>query len=372
MSQNPPAMKVSSPTAPPAAGIFGCAGLTLTAWEKAFFRDVRPFGFILFARNVDTPDQVKALCQALREATDRPEAVILIDQEGGRVRRLKPPHWRNAPPMGLFGQLYGQDPERAIGLCRDNARLIGLELAGLGIDTDCLPLLDLPIPGAHDIIGDRAFAASAEPVIALGRAVLEGLGAAGVFPVIKHIPGHGRAVADSHLALPVVDTDRQTLEQTDFAPFAALADAPFAMTAHILYKALDAERPATLSPSVIEKGIRQKIGFDGLLMCDDLSMKALGGAFEDRTRLALEAGCDLVLHCNGNQTEMTAIANTLRPLDADGLRRAEAAQRWRAKAQDPGAEDFDPLQAEADVRETLAQFGWSGSTAIDPRIGTGP
>jgi len=301
---------------PPAAAIFGCSGLALTEAERDFFRRTDPLGFILFARNVADPTQVKALVNSFRETVGRPDAPVLIDQEGGRVQRLKPPHWRKAPPGEPFAALAVRDLEAAREALRLNFRLIGAELADLGIDVDCAPVLDVPIPGAHDVIGDRAYGRTAESVITLAGEVIDGLLDEGVLPVIKHIPGHGRAMVDSHLDLPVVDTPLAELEGQDFPPFHAFRHAPWAMTAHVVYTALDAARPATTSRVVIDKVIRGAIGFDGLLISDDLSMKALGGSFEDRTRASLEAGCDVVLHCNGDMAEMVAIASELRPLSA--------------------------------------------------------
>jgi len=308
--------------AAPLAAIFGCAGVRLTSSEKAFFRDTGPAGFILFARNIESPRQVRALTAELREAAGNANCPILIDQEGGRVARLKPPHWRAAPPQGLFGAMGEEQGARA---ARLNARLLAAELAELGINVDCLPLLDLRFPGAHDIIGDRAFGGSVGIVSRLGRAVCEGLLDGAVLPVIKHIPGHGRARADSHLELPRVEAARTELEATDFAPFRALADMPLAMTAHIVYAAIDAARPATTSPVVMGEIVRGFIGYDGLVMTDDLSMQALAGDFASRTRASLAAGCDLVLHCNGDMDEMRAVAAAARPLDADGVRRYQGA-----------------------------------------------
>jgi beta-N-acetylhexosaminidase len=305
-------------TAPPMAAIFGCAGTRLSPSEQAFFRDCNPAGFILFARNIDSPGQVRELVSGLRDSVGREDAPVLIDQEGGRVARLKPPHWLAAPPQGIFADL---DPVTARHAAKLNARLLADELQALGINVDCLPLLDLRFPGAHDIIGDRAFGETVEIVSLLGRAVCEGLLEGGVLPVIKHIPGHGRARADSHLELPRVDAGRGDLEETDFAPFRDFADMPMAMTAHIVYGAIDPERPATTSPIVMGEIVRGYIGYDGLVMTDDLSMKALGGGFAARTADSLAAGCDLVLHCNGDMDEMKQIADAARPLDAAGLRR---------------------------------------------------
>ncbi|MEO5374078.1 MAG: beta-N-acetylhexosaminidase [Alphaproteobacteria bacterium] len=315
---------------PAKAVIFGCAGTTLTEDERRFFEITDPLGFILFARNVADPAQVRALVADLRATVGRADAPVLIDQEGGRVQRLSPPHWRKAPPAAVFAAAAAGNRDRGVAAARLNARLLAEELRTLGIDVDCAPVLDVPVAGAHDIIGDRAFGREPDLVALLGRAACDGFLDGGVLPVIKHIPGHGRALADSHLDLPVVDADAALLERMDFAPFRALAGAPWAMTAHVVYTAFDAERPATLSPTIIEGVIRGRIGFDGLLLTDDLSMKALSGDFGERTALAFAAGCDVALHCNGDPAEMAAIAAAAPPLsDAalDRLRRAEAQRR---------------------------------------------
>jgi beta-N-acetylhexosaminidase len=307
------------------AAIYGCAGLTLLAEERDFFREARPWGFILFQRNCDTPEQIRALTDALRHTVGRADAPVLIDQEGGRVQRLKPPRWRAAPPGAVFGALYDKDPARARESLKLNCRLIAAELHGLGVNVDCLPVLDVPEPGAHDVIGDRAYASEPRIIAELGRVACEGLMEGGVLPVIKHIPGHGRAKADSHHDLPIVDAPRAALEVTDFLPFKLLRDMPLAMTAHVVYSAIDPDRCATLSPVVIAEIIRGQIGFDGLLMSDDLSMKALAGGFGERTRGALSAGCDLVLHCNGERAEMEAIAAEVPLLSGAAAVRADAA-----------------------------------------------
>lgn len=316
------------------AVIFGCAGPTLSAWEAGFFREADPYGFILFGRNCVEPAQVTALVAAMREAVGRADAPVLIDQEGGRVARLRPPHWREAPPAATFGALAGRDRERACDAVRLNARLLAAELIHLGITVDCLPLLDLPDPRGHEVIGDRAFGSDPETVAALGRACCDGLLDGGVLPVVKHIPGHGRATVDSHHRLPVVDAPRAALEAHDFRPFAALADAPWAMTAHVVYSAIDPERPATLSPTVIADVIRGHIGFDGVLVSDDLSMRALSGDTGTRATAALDAGCDLVLHCNGKRAEMTAIAAAMRPMSGAAERRTAAAQSRLSSGRD--------------------------------------
>jgi beta-N-acetylhexosaminidase len=321
------------------ACILGCAGPTLTKAEKAFFADVRPWGFILFARNIETPDQVRALTSALRETVGRADAPILIDQEGGRVQRLGPPHWRRYPP----GRAYGGAAGGARELARLGARLMAHDLAALGINVDCVPVLDVPGPQGHAVIGDRAYGDTPDQVAILGRAACEGLIAGGVLPVVKHIPGHGRARADSHLELPVVDAAWDELDARDFAPFKALSDMPMAMTAHVIYAAIDAKRPATTSRKVLRKVVRGAIGFDGLLMSDDLSMKALQGDFRDRAEDALRADCDVVLHCNGDMAEMKAVTAGTGALKGSAKRRAQAALARLPTAVEP----FDAAEARA-------------------------
>jgi beta-N-acetylhexosaminidase len=321
--------------------IYGCAGPVLSAAERSFFRDVRPWGFILFGRNIENPDQIRALVAALRETVDDGAAPILIDQEGGRVARLKPPLWAERPPAALFGALYAQNQELAREATYLNARLIAHDLSSLGINVDCLPVLDVPAPGAHDIIGDRAFAADPTTIIDLGRAQIEGLMEGGVLPVMKHIPGHGRAGADSHLALPRVTATVEELSASDFVTFRSLDSCPIAMTAHVVYDSIDPQRPATTSPKVIRDVIRGEIGFEGLLMSDDLSMKALDGPLAMRAKAALFAGCDLVLHCNGDMDEMKDVASEVKELDGLPLKRSEQALAHLVAA-DPG---FDPVAA---------------------------
>lgn len=321
------------------SAIYGCLGLTLTEAEKRFFRESDPWGFIIFARNIDTPDQVRALTSDLRAAVGR-NAPVLIDQEGGRVARLRPPHWRSYPPGRRYGEIYATSPSDGLTATRLGAQLIALELRDVGVDVDCLPVLDVPIPGAHDVIGDRAYGETPEIVSALGRAAMDGALAGGVLPIIKHIPGHGRAGVDSHEKLPIVDADRVVLSATDFAPFAAMADAPLAMTAHVIYSAIDDANPATTSPTVISEIIRDEIGFSGALMSDDLSMKALGGRFEERTKASLDAGCDLILHCNGDMNEMAAVAKEARALAGPSLARADQALTMRT---DPERVDLEDL-----------------------------
>jgi beta-N-acetylhexosaminidase len=331
------------------AFIAGCSGLELTRAEAAFFRAERPWGFILFKRNVDTPDQVRKLVDAFRACVDRADAPVLIDQEGGRVQRLGPPHWPKYPPGRAYGTLKGNDPLLRREITRLGARLIAHDLRALGITVDCVPVLDIPVAGAHDVIGDRAYGDTPEQVAYLGRAAAEGLIAGGVLPIVKHIPGHGRAGADSHLALPVVDTDRATLSRTDFLPFRHLADMPMAMTAHVVYSAIDPKRPATTSRSVMQDVIRGEIGYDGLVMSDDLSMKALAGDFASRTRQSLRAGCDVVLHCNGDLAEMQAIAAATPELKGLAKRRAESALKRIAHLPEP----FDPVEGRARLDAAL-------------------
>jgi beta-N-acetylhexosaminidase len=309
------------------AVILGCAGPRLAAEERRFFARVDPLGFILFARNVETPDQLRALVADLRQAVGRADARVLIDQEGGRVQRLKPPYWRAAPPAARFGALARIDRQSALEAVRLNARLIGGELADVGIDMVCSPVLDLRHPDAHDVIGDRAFAEDPEIVAVLGRAACEGFRAAGVMPIIKHMPGHGRSTVDSHLSLPAVDDSRAELEASDFRPFKALADMPWAMTAHLLFRAVDNRRLATISPVVVSEIIRGHIGFNGVLVSDDLSMQALPGSIADRAAATLDAGCDLALHCNGRMEEMMAVGDAVPVLTPATVQRLARAGR---------------------------------------------
>ncbi len=326
--------------------ILGCSGIRLTERETAFFRDVRPWGFILFKRNIGTPDEVRALTAALRATVGRADAPILIDQEGGRVQRMGPPHWPKYPAGNRFSRLNGSGQA----LARLGARLMAHDLASVGINVDCAPMLDVPIEGTDNIIGDRAYARDAGSVAALGRAVAEGLMAGGVLPVIKHIPGHGRATCDSHLHLPVIDADLATLESADFRPFRALADMPLAMSAHVVLKAIDARRPATQSKTVINSIIRGTIGFDGLLMTDDLSMKALKGSYRQRAEKSFAAGIDVVLHCNGVMRQMRSVVEAAPILSGVPLRRAEAAL---ARIAD-GAQGFDVAEARSRFEAGLA------------------
>ena len=325
------------------AAILGCSGPELTAREQAFFRAEQPWGFILFGRNVASPDQVRALVSALRETVGRADAPVLIDQEGGRVQRLGPPHWGRFPPGRAYGDLAGNDPLLRREITRLGARLMAHDLAALGVNVDCVPVLDVPDPAGHQIIGDRAYGQTPDEVALLGRAAAEGLIAGGVLPVVKHIPGHGRARSDSHHDLPVVDASLADLDARDFAPFRVLSDMPMAMTAHVIYSAVDPKRPATTSRSVMRRVVRGAIGFDGLVMSDDLSMKALSGDFATRARASRAAGCDVVLHCNGDMAEMAAVIEGAGTLAGHAARRARAALARLAKAPEP----FDVAEGRA-------------------------
>ena len=313
--------------------IFGLSGLELTDDERELFRSSDPLGFILFARNIDSPTQVLALTDALRELSGRADLPILVDQEGGRVARLGPPHWRGWPPAREFAGAFARDPERARAAALCNYQALALDLVALGITVDCAPVLDVPVRGAHDIIGDRAFGEDPATIATLGAALLEGFSRVGVVGVIKHIPGHGRSCADSHEALPRVSAPAQEL-QRDLQPFRALADAPMAMTAHIVYEAWDEQHCATLSPRIISDVIRGDIGFDGLLMSDDLDMKALAGPVPQRGAAALQAGCDVALNCWGRIDDMRGLAEVLPSASADCLRRLTSAMSIAAAAPD--------------------------------------
>lgn len=331
------------------AAIYGLAGLELTPDEKAFFRDADPWGFIVFARNIEGPRQLSRLTNSLRDCVGR-DAPILVDQEGGRVARLRPPSWRKAPPAEVFATMFAHEPEAAIEATRLNHCLLAHELRQVGLDVDCAPVLDLRVPGADAIIGDRAFGDTPDPIIHLGRAAMDGLMAGGVAPIIKHIPGHGRADADSHLELPRVEEEHGLLSETDFAPFKALNDAPMAMTAHIVYADIDPENPATTSADLVGNVIRGEIGFDGLLMTDDLSMKALSGTFRERGEASIKAGCDLLLHCNGDPAEMRPVAEAAPEMAGKVLERAEKAEKARENL-----ESFDPEAGESRLNALIAE-----------------
>jgi beta-N-acetylhexosaminidase len=334
------------------AFISGVSGQSLTDDERGFFRETRPWGFILFKRNVDNPAQVKALVDEIRSAIGQPGAPVLIDQEGGRVQRLGPPHWPVYPPGAVFSKLYDSDSQSGLAAARLSARLIAADLIELGITVDCLPLADVPVAGADAVIGDRAYGTVPAKVAAIARAVTDGLEQGGVLPVLKHIPGHGRATADSHHRLPMVETPREELERTDFAAFQPLADLPMAMTAHVVFSALDAAQPATTSATIIDQVIRGRIGFQGLLMSDDVSMNALAGSIAERTAAIVAAGCDIVLHCNGKLDEMRQVAAETPELKGRALARAEAALGAR-KAPQP----FDRAAARAELDALIGRAG---------------
>ena len=332
--------------------IFGLAGATLSAEERSLFQRTNPLGFILFGRNVEHRDQLRALTDSLREVTGRDNLPILIDQEGGRVARLGPPEWLSWPPAATFSAAYKKDPELARQAVRCNYEALGLELAEVGITVDCAPVLDVPQPGAHDIIGDRAFGDGVDSIVHLGSAALEGLAAAGIVGVIKHIPGHGRAGADSHLALPEVTASTEELA-IDLAPFRALAHAPMAMTAHIRYSVWDEVQCATLSPRIIQSVIREQVGFDGLLMSDDLDMKALEGSIPALGLQAVEAGCDVALNCWGKYEDMCGLADSLPPASDDCRRRLDTAMEARTPFIGSGADLNERKQALIAERDGL-------------------
>jgi beta-N-acetylhexosaminidase len=334
------------------AFITGISGLELSADERAFIRAELPWGFILFKRNIETPAQVTSLVDELRDLIGNPDAPVLIDQEGGRVQRLGPPHWPVYPPGAVFGGLYDIDPQLGLKAARLSSRLIAADLIDLGITVDCLPLADVPIAGADAVIGNRAYGTEPGKVAAIARAVTEGLEQGGVLPVLKHIPGHGRATADSHFRLPTVDTIRDELDRTDFAAFQPLADLPMAMTAHVVFSALDPAHPATTSATIIRQVIRGVIGFQGLLMSDDVSMNALAGSIAERTRAIVNAGCDMVLHCNGKLDEMRDVASETPELTGEALNRAN-----RALASRKPPEPLDRQAARAELDALMDRVG---------------
>ncbi len=331
----------------PKAGIFDVAGLALSDEEKIFYAKLNPVGFILFARNCESPAQVKRLVDDLKALLEREDVLILIDQEGGRVARLKAPNWRKAPPASVFADIAGGSIADGKQGVYANGRLIARELNLLGINVNCVPLADVPVPGAHDVIGDRAFGTDPHQVSILAEAMARAMTDGGVLPVLKHIPGHGRALVDSHASLPVVDASLSELRASDFIPFKALKHLPLGMTAHVLYTAIDAEKPATLSPTVISL-IRQEIGFDGLLMSDDLSMKALKGDLGDLTKDTLAAGCDVALYCNLPLAALQKASEVLPQLD-------EAAQQRfsRALALLKPPKEFNYEQAEQNMKKAM-------------------
>lgn len=330
--------------------ITGLAGPQLTADEASFLDATRPCGIILFTRNCDDHEQIRRLVAAAKEAIGDGDLLVLIDQEGGRVQRLRPPLGRTLPPAAAYAALFAKDPEAACRAANSAARLVAEDLSMLGINTDCAPVLDVPVPGSHGVIGDRAYGATAEQVARIGRAVAEGFMAQGMLPVIKHIPGHGRATKDSHDDLPVVTTSRAELSRTDFRSFRLLADMPAAMTAHVVFSGIDARQPASTSGVVTRDIIRGEIGFDGFLMSDDLSMKALSGSLRDRAEAVIAAGSDVALHCNGDLAEMQAVAAGVPVLQGRALERFGTAVSVTEQR-----ETFDVAAAEAELTAVLAR-----------------
>ena len=330
------------------AFITGLSGTAITPEERAFLYDAAPLGLILFKRNIADPSQLKQLVEDFKTIRG-PDAPVLIDQEGGRVQRMGPPHWPAYPPGAIYGELYRCDPAKGLRAAWLGARLIAVDLLAVGITVDCLPLADVPVADADQVIGDRAYGDTPQQVAALAMEIAAGLKAGGVLPVVKHIPGHGRATADSHLRLPVVTAGRQTLETTDFAAFVPLAGAPFGMTAHVVFTALDPGLPATTSAIMINQVIRGFIGFSGALMTDDVSMGALAGPIAQRVRQSLAAGCDLVLHCNGDLAEMQEVAENCPALGGAARERTERALASRCSPQ-----AIDPEAARAEFAELVS------------------
>ena len=330
------------------AFVCGCLGLTLDADERAFLKEADPLGVILFKRNIDTPVQVAALTSEIRSVLGRADAFVLVDQEGGRVQRLTAPNWRRYPSAARFAAAFPDIDARADAI-KAVARLMAADLRHVGIDVDCLPVLDVPVEGSHDVIGDRAYGRDPAIVARLGRAAADGMLEGGVLPVMKHVPGHGRAGADSHLDLPIVDAPRDVLAASDFLPFRLNADLPAAMTAHVVYTALDPDHPATISKRVIETIVRGAIGFDGLLFSDDLSMKALPGTFGQKAEWLFAAGVDVALHCNGIRSEAEQVAGASPMLTGKAQARVD-----RARAAMKAPKDFDPVDALVSLDRALA------------------
>jgi beta-N-acetylhexosaminidase len=340
-------------SASPGAVIFGCSGPQLTEDERDFFKNANPLGLILFDYNCDSPEQIAALTESFRDAVGRDDAPVLIDQEGGRVARLKEPHWRHPPPASVFAEAAKTDREIACRAARLNARLMARDLRAVGVTVDCAPVLDVPVPGADDIIGDRAMGSDVETIAMLGRAVCDGLLDEGVLPVVKHMPGHGRARADSHKDLPVVEEPLDILEKSDFETFRLLNDMPWAMTAHIVFTALDKDRPATISERVIKDTIRGSIGFDGVIVSDDIGMEALSGTPSERAKAVIEAGCDAVLECWGKLDIMRDVAAVVPALSDGAALRISRAEALRVRRQNEAPSvagdilsEFDRLMVE--------------------------
>ena len=330
--------------------VLGCEGTKLTADEKAFYKETNPFGFILFARNVENPEQLRALTDEMRNSVGDETVPVLIDQEGGRVRRLRPPHWRDYPAMRLFGDRFNDDPRNTAEALHLTLTLMSQDLLAAGITVNCAPVLDVPIPGSNEaVLGDRAFAEEPFLVSGLGQVAVDAFLANGILPVIKHLPGHGRAMCDSHKELPRVEATYPELQEQDFLPFRALRKAPLGMTGHILFRCIDGDNPATTSERVIREIIRGEIGFEGLLFSDDLSMEALQGDFKQRASASLKAGCDVVLHCNGKMSEMTAAVEGSAPLTESAIARWQHAQSLL-----PEKLDADTSEIESRLAELMA------------------
>ncbi len=327
------------------AWIAGVAGTRLTPDEIAFFRDEKPWGFILFARNVESLEQLADLTAEMRDVTGRDQMPVFVDQEGGRVQRLRPPLAPNYPPVARIGEIYARDREAGLRAAWLHARLHAFDLLKVGINADCLPVLDVPVEGAHDVIGARAYAKDPQAVAEMGRAAAEGLLAGGVLPVVKHMPGHGRAFADTHKELARVGAPLCDLVAHDFVPFKALKDLPMAMTAHVIFDCIDPERPSTLSPTVIGTIIRDVIGFDGLVMSDDISMKGLSGELDDLAVRIIDAGCDMVLYCAGVMEELKKVGPRVPVLKGKARHRADLAEVY---AGEPDLSDEQELRAEFD------------------------
>jgi beta-N-acetylhexosaminidase len=334
------------------AFISGCSGYSLTSEEKKFFRERQPWGLILFARNCQSRKQLLDLTNDFRDCVGRKDAPVLVDQEGGRVQRLSPATgpWRKYPAPATYERYYNEYPLHALRVVRSVGRLMAVDLDEVGINVNCVPVLDVPVKDAHRIVGDRAYGSSPETINVIARQHVAGFMQGGILPVMKHAPGHGRAMVDSHTELPRVDASRAALEIADFRTFAAFADCPMAMTAHVIYTAIDEKAPATLSRIVIRNLLRKQLGFNGLLMTDDLSMKALSGSFDSRVKAALHAGCDVMLHCNGDLNEAQEIADAAGPLAGKSMARAKAALRQRQKPL-----PFEEKDAMADY-ETIMEF----------------
>ncbi|MCA1406891.1 beta-N-acetylhexosaminidase [Ensifer sp. IC3342] len=333
------------------AFISGCKGLSLTEEERRFFDCERPWGFILFGRNIGEENQIYDLVAGLRDSIGNPNAPVLIDQEGGRVQRIRPPLVQQYPNGAAIGEIYRRDREQGLRAAWLMGRLHAFDLMRFGITVDCLPVLDVPVPGSHDVIGNRAYGHDPETVTAIGRAMSEGLKAGGMLPVMKHMPGHGRTFVDSHHNLPVVEASLEELQRSDFLPFIAMKDEVMAMSAHMVFTAIDPDNPATTSPKVVSEIIRGHIGFDGLLMSDDVSMNALAGDMAARARGIIGAGLDLVLHCHGIMEEMRTVADVVPVLSGDRMRRARAAE---AAFRKPDNADQEALRVEFNAMFALA------------------